>query len=65
MEIMQQVEKFALGGMLAVFAVVSLFVAAHGEGAAYWGGLAFFAICIGLIFYQIAGIRFGAESKHH
>jgi len=60
---MQQIEKFFMGGMLAVFAVIALYVAAHGEGAAYWGGLAVFAILIGLIFYQIAGIRFGEEDK--
>ena len=62
---MQQIEKFAMGGIMAAFAVISLYVAAHGEGAAYWGGLALFAIMIGLIFYQIAGIRFGAGDKHH
>lgn len=62
---MQQIEKFFMGGLLAIFAVVSLYVAAHGEGAAYLGGLAFFVICIGLIFYQIAGIRFGENSNHH
>lgn len=62
---MQQIEKFAMGGMLAIFALVALFVAARGEDAAYVGGLAFFAICIGLIFYQIAGVRFGEEESKH
>ena len=53
-----------MGGVLAVFAVVSLFVAArHSEGASYWGGLAFFVICIGLIFYQITGAKDG-DSAH-
>jgi hypothetical protein len=59
---MGSIEKFGMGGVLAVFAVVSLFVAArHSEGASYWGGLAFFVICIGLIFYQITGVRHGAS----
>ena len=61
---MQQIEKFAMGGLLALFAVIALYVASRGEGVAYIGGLAFFAICIGLIFYQIAGVRYGENSKH-
>jgi hypothetical protein len=65
MGIMQQIEKFAMGGLLAAFAVIALYVAARGEGAAYIGGIAFFVICIGLIFYQIAGVRFGEEEKKH
>jgi hypothetical protein len=65
---MGAIEKFAMGGVLAVFALVSLFVAArHSEGASYWGGLAFFVICIGLIFYQItgAGRASGNGAGHH
>ena len=59
---MNTIEKFATGGVLALFAIIALFVAArHGEGASYWGGLAFFAICIGLIFYQIAGAKHGSN----
>jgi len=58
MRTMGAIEKFLIGGVLGIFAIVSLFVAArHGEGASYWGGLAFFAICIGLIFYQITGAK--------
>jgi FtsH-binding integral membrane protein len=59
---MGAIEKFAMGGVLGLFALVSLFVAArHSEGASYWGGIAFFLICIGLIFYQISGVRHGAS----
>jgi uncharacterized membrane protein YccC len=63
---MQQIEKFLLGGVLGVFAIISLFVAArHSEGASYWGGLAFFAFCIGLIFYQISNAKFGGDKSSH
>jgi hypothetical protein len=62
---MQSIEKFALGGVLALFALISLFVAArHGEGASYWGGMAFFAICVGLIFYQITRVKHGSDASH-
>jgi hypothetical protein len=63
---MQTIEKFVLGGVLGLFALISLFVAArHGEGASYWGGLAFFAICIGLIFYQITRVKHGNGDAAH
>jgi hypothetical protein len=63
MKTMGAIEKFLMGGVLGVFAIISLFVAArHGEGASYWGGLAFFAICIGLIFYQITGAKPASSS---
>lgn len=63
---MKDIEKFVLGGVLGLFAIVALFVAArHGEGASYWGGLVFFAVCIGLIFYQIAGAKFGGGKSSH
>ncbi|HVZ00269.1 MAG TPA: hypothetical protein VHA35_12235 [Dongiaceae bacterium] len=64
---MGAIEKFATGGVIALFGIVSLFVAArHGEGASYWGGLAFFAICVGLIFYQITGAKpaSGGDGAH-
>ncbi|MDQ7250695.1 hypothetical protein [Dongia sedimenti] len=62
---MQSIEKFVLGGVLGLFALISLFVAArHGEGASYWGGLGFFAICIGLIFYQITRVRHHNDAAH-
>jgi|SRR5581483_5907 len=63
---MGAIEKFVIGGVLGVFAIISLFVAArHGEGASYWGGLAFFGICIGLIFYQITGARHSSGDNAH
>jgi hypothetical protein len=62
---MQSIEKFVLGGVLGLFALISLFVAArHGEGASYWGGLGFFAICIGLIFYQITRVQHHNDAAH-
>jgi hypothetical protein len=64
---MGAIEKFLMGGVLGLFAVIAMFVAArHGEGASYWGGLGFFAICIGLIFYQISGVRHakGDDASH-
>jgi hypothetical protein len=66
MKTMGAIEKFAFGGILALFAVISLFIAArHDEGASYWGGIAFFMICIGLIFYQISGSRPASGSDAH
>ncbi len=55
-------EKAVSIGVLSLFALVSLFVAArHGEGGSYWGGLAVFAILIGLIFYQVTLVKFGRD----
>jgi hypothetical protein len=66
MKTMGAIEKFAFGGILALFAVISLFIAArHDEGASYWGGIAFFMICIGLIFYQISGSRPASGGDAH
>ncbi len=63
---MGAIEKFVIGGVLGLFAIISLFVAArHGEGASYWGGIGFFAICIGLIFYQISGARHSSGGDAH
>jgi hypothetical protein len=63
---MKGIEKFVLGGVLGLFAIISLFVAArHGEGASYWGGLVFFAVCIGLIFYQISNATSGNDKSAH
>ena len=60
---MNAIEKFVTGGVLGVFAIVALFVAArHGEGASYWGGLGVFAVLIGLIFYQISSVKYGADN---
>jgi hypothetical protein len=60
---MGTIEKFFTGGLLGLFAVICLFVAArHGEGASYWGGLALFVILVGMIFYLITRADFG--SKH-
>jgi FtsH-binding integral membrane protein len=66
MNTMGAIEKFLMGGVLGLFAIISLFVAArHSEGASYWGGLAFFAICIGLIFYQITGSKPASGNDAH
>ena len=62
---MQAIEKFLLGGVLALFAVASLFVAArHGEGASYWGGIGVFVFLVGLIFYQISSVKHGSDGSH-
>jgi len=59
---MGAIEKFATGGLIGVFAVIALFSAArHGEGAGYWGGLAVFALLIGMIFYLITRAKFGSD----
>jgi len=40
MKTMGAIEKFLMGGVLGIFAITSLFVAArHGEGASYWVAL--------------------------
>jgi len=63
---MAQIEKAALIGLLALFAVIALYVAARGEhGASYWGGLGFFVVCVGLIFYQISRARFNGQGSGH
>jgi FtsH-binding integral membrane protein len=63
---MGAIEKFLIGGVLGLFAIVSLFVASrHGEGASYWGGIVFFVICIGLIFYQITGAKPASGGDAH
>ncbi|HVM83900.1 MAG TPA: hypothetical protein VMW18_08440 [Candidatus Binatia bacterium] len=65
MSSMNAIEKFVTGGLIGIFAVISLFVAArHGEGASYWGGLAVFAFLIGLIFYMISSVKHGADETH-
>jgi amino acid transporter len=61
-----QIEKAVMIGLLALFAVASLFVAVRGgHGVSYWGGVAFAAVCIGLIFYQISRTRFDGQGKGH
>lgn len=63
---MGPIEKFMYGGVFGVFALLSLFVASrHHEGASYWGGIAFFVICIGLIFYMISGVRHASSNETH
>ena len=63
---MSAMEKFFWGGVLGLFAIISLFAASrHGEGASYWGGLGVFAIMIGLIFYMITSARFGESDGAH
>jgi hypothetical protein len=64
---MGAIEKFGMGGLIALFGIIALFAASrHGEGAGYWGGLGFFVFCIGLIFYLIAGVKHssGDDTAH-
>ena len=66
MTIMGTIEKFVGGGLVALFGIISLFVAArHGEGASYWGGLGFFAFCVGVIFYLITGAKHSSSDSAH
>ena len=53
-----KIQEFAIGGLLGVFAVVSLFAAARAEGAGQWAGVAVFAILVGLIFYRITRVKY-------
>jgi hypothetical protein len=53
----EKVQEFLIGGLLAVFAVICLFVAARAEGVGQYGALAIFAILIGLIFYRISLVK--------
>jgi uncharacterized membrane protein len=52
-----KIQEFLIGGLLALFAVISLFVAARAEGVGEYGALAVFAILIGLIFYRISLVK--------
>jgi hypothetical protein len=52
-----KIQEFLIGGVLAVFAVISLFAAARSEGVGEYGALAVFAILIGLIFYRISLVK--------
>jgi hypothetical protein len=52
-----KIQEFAIGGLLALFAVISLFVAARTEGVGQYGALVVFAALIGLIFYQITRVK--------
>jgi len=59
-----KIQEFLIGGVLAVFAVIALFAAARAEGAGQWGGVAVFAILIGLIFYRISTVKHGNGAAH-
>jgi hypothetical protein len=53
-----EIERSVFMALLALFAVAALYVAARaGDGAPYWGGLGFSAICVGLMFYSIAKVK--------
>jgi crotonobetainyl-CoA:carnitine CoA-transferase CaiB-like acyl-CoA transferase len=60
----EKIQEFLIGGVLAVFAVISLFVAARAEGVGQYGALALFAILIGLIFYRISLAKHGNDVAH-
>jgi hypothetical protein len=59
-----KIQEFLIGGLLGVFAVIALFAASRSEGAGQWGGVAVFAILIGLIFYRIARVKHGNGAAH-
>jgi crotonobetainyl-CoA:carnitine CoA-transferase CaiB-like acyl-CoA transferase len=56
-----KIQEFFMGGVLALFAIVALFSAARSEGAGQYGGVAVFAILIGLIFYRISTAKHGGH----
>jgi hypothetical protein len=57
-----KLQEFAIGGVLALFAIVALFAAARSSGAMEYGCLAVAAIFVGLIFYRISAVKHGAGS---
>ena len=61
---MKQVIKFAVGGALALFAIVALDVAAkYGGGSHYQGGIVLFLFLVALIFYMIGSARFESPNR--
>ncbi len=52
-----KIQEFLIGGLLALFALIALFVAARAEGVGEYGALAVFAFLIGLIFYRISLVK--------
>ena len=59
-----KIQEFAIGGVLSVFAVISLFSAARSEGVGQYGALAVFAILIGLIFWRISLVKHNNDAAH-
>ncbi len=52
---MQDISRFGMMFLIAVFGVLSLFVAAKSQiGMPYWAAIAFFVFCILLLFKLIA-----------
>jgi hypothetical protein len=58
------IQDFAIGGVLAVFAVIALFAAARSDGVGEYGSVAVAALFIGLIFYQITRVKHGGNGSH-
>ncbi len=51
---MHGIQQIGMVVILMIFAILSLAVAANGHsGVPYWGGLGFFAFCVGLSFYLV------------
>ena len=62
---MQDLTKIGTVLLLALFAILSLSVAARGhQDLAYWGGLGFFLFCILLAFYAIANLTAHKNHEH-
>lgn len=60
------IPKFLILFLLGVFALASLFVAAGaGQGFQYWSGLAFFVVCILLLFYAVHQMTGDKASNNH
>jgi hypothetical protein len=57
-----EIERCVFMGLVALFAVAALYVAARaGHGAPYWGGLGFSTFCVGILFYAISK---GSRAAH-
>jgi hypothetical protein len=59
-----KIQEFAIGGVLALFAVIALFAAARSSGIMEYGCVAVAAIFVGLIFYRIAAVKHGSSGAH-
>ena len=58
--------NWILGGLTAIFGVVGLYVASNShEPVGYYGGLAFFAFAVGVIFHRIKRAWDEAEAHGH
>lgn len=61
---MDMISKIGILFLLGIFAVLSLIVAAGGQGNfQYWSGLGFFMVCVLLAFYAVHHLT-GGHGQH-